>query len=925
MKQRFITLCLFLIAQFAIGQGYILNETFSDNRNGWSLSSDANRAFEIYDGAFHFDANKSWVNTISMPVDEERDFEIETEIYKKGGVTNYGFGLAYGRKDNDNMFEFNISASGSYRVVEFADGESTNLIKWTSSSYVRKGNQSTNVLKIVKEGRYMKFYINGNYVNQITHRPFYGNYVGYSVWNDQEIKADYLRAKYRSGGNGGNMILNEQFNNNSNGWMTGEGDGRNYNIRYGKYTLDIDVSKYTSIKVKMDKYKDFEIETKITRVSGVKDRAIGLIWGRRDNDNYYEFSIAGNGYYRVSQVRNGNFEDIIAWTSSSTVKQGFYTNNVLKVKKEGSRHKFYINGTYVNQINDKSLFGTYTGFIGYMSQKIEIDYLTIKGKGSSNTTVKKDPIKNTTASTIYYDGFRDNTKGWTTKNTSDVSYSIRNGYYEFEHLREDGSWWSSNRVNVDESRDFMIETSIQRISGSEGYGYGLVWGRLNGSNQYEFALSSNGYYRIAKSEDGDWEAINAWTTSKAVKKNTYTSNKITLKKIGNTMHFYVNDTYLTSEPYAKFFGSYIGFFIYRHQKIKVDYLKVAYLDESITPKMARPTITWKTPSSYTLRTKSPYHMLNVCIASKERPSEIALYIDGKRQSNRDFNIVPSSTSCDFTWKTPVEFKEGGKYALKLEVTNSGGTSTSTRYIEYEADVMRNDNITNNTTKKQKRLALIIGNANYTHGGNLANPTNDARSMERTLRNLGFTVIKYENCTQSQVKRAMDEFGDKLKGHDVGLFFYAGHGVQVDGANYLIPTDAKLNSAKDVEYDCVRAGRILAKMESAGTRTNIVILDACRDNPFERSWSRNTKGKGLAFMNAPIGSLIAYATSPGNVASDGDGSNGLYTSALLKYINSPNLTIEQLFKKVRTTVIEKSNGKQVPWESTSLRGNFFFKQ
>ena len=135
--------------------------------------------------------------------------------------------------------------------------------------------------------------------------------------------------------------------------------------------------------------------------------------------------------------------------------------------------------------------------------------------------------------------------------------------------------------------------------------------------------------------------------------------------------------------------------------------------------------------------------------------------------------------------------------------------------------------------------------------------NDVRAIKKALEGLGFTVMKYEDCSQKTMKRAMDKFGRRLKGKNVGLFFYAGHGGQVRGNNYLLPVDAKLDSANDAEYDCVRADRVLAKMETAGSRTNIVILDACRDNPFERSWRRGTEGSGLAFMNAPSGSLIAY--------------------------------------------------------------------
>ena len=231
-------------------------------------------------------------------------------------------------------------------------------------------------------------------------------------------------------------------------------------------------------------------------------------------------------------------------------------------------------------------------------------------------------------------------------------------------------------------------------------------------------------------------------------------------------------------------------------------------------------------------------------------------------------------------------------------------------------------LTNNLLA-ENRLALLIGNSNYTHGGSLNNSVTDVRAMKRALEDLGFTVLKYENCTQKTMKRAMDNFGIKLKGQDVGLFFYSGHGVQVNGHNYLIPTNAKLHNENDTEYDCVRADRVLAKKESAGTKTSIVILDACRDNPFERSWRKGTKGTGLAFMNAPSGSLIAYSTAPGKTALDGRGKNSPYTSALLQHIGTANITVLEMFQGVRSTVMARTGGKQTPWESTSLRGNFYF--
>lgn len=230
---------------------------------------------------------------------------------------------------------------------------------------------------------------------------------------------------------------------------------------------------------------------------------------------------------------------------------------------------------------------------------------------------------------------------------------------------------------------------------------------------------------------------------------------------------------------------------------------------------------------------------------------------------------------------------------------------------------------------QKRVALLIGNASYANAGRLANPLNDARGMSKTLEELGFKVIVHEDLSQSEMKRAVDNFGNILDQYDVSLFFYAGHGIQVNGKNYLIPIDAKISSKKDVEYNSIDAGRILAKMEDAKSKTNIIILDACRNNPFERSWNRavrlNGGGGGLAFMNAPSGSLIAYSTAPGNTASDGEaGSNGVYTSALLEHMKTANIPIEEMFKRVRVTVETNTNKKQISWESTSLKGSFFFK-
>ncbi|TRX62526.1 caspase family protein [Fulvivirga sp. M361] len=262
-------------------------------------------------------------------------------------------------------------------------------------------------------------------------------------------------------------------------------------------------------------------------------------------------------------------------------------------------------------------------------------------------------------------------------------------------------------------------------------------------------------------------------------------------------------------------------------------------------------------------------------------------------------------------------QEPPSHTASNTIRNSGDKASSTTSIK----TVPQNSVPN--VAYTKKVALVIGNSNYKNGGSLKNPVNDAKAIGLTLKQLGFEVYTHYDLGQADMKRAIDDFGKKLRSSEVGLFYYAGHGIQSKGRNYMIPVEADLQNEQQVEYDCIAADRVLAFMDYAESKVNIVVLDACRNNPFERSWRRSANGNGLAFMNAPTGSLIAYATSPGTTASDGQGSNGLYTAALLKYMKSPGLTIEQMFKRVRSEVEEKSNKSQVPWESTSLKGEFYF--
>jgi uncharacterized caspase-like protein len=202
-----------------------------------------------------------------------------------------------------------------------------------------------------------------------------------------------------------------------------------------------------------------------------------------------------------------------------------------------------------------------------------------------------------------------------------------------------------------------------------------------------------------------------------------------------------------------------------------------------------------------------------------------------------------------------------------------------------------------------------------------NSVNDAQDIAAQLKTFGFEVILKTNADKKTMLYAIDDFERKIRNADTAMFYFSGHGLQVNGRNYLLPLGSHIKTESDIEIECVDAYRILGKMESSGERVNLVVLDACRNNPLARMF--RGLSRGLARMDAPKGSLIAYSTAPGDVAEDGFGQNSPYTEALKRHMRAPGMNIEIMFKQVRKDVIASTGGRQIPWEATSLIGDFYF--
>jgi uncharacterized caspase-like protein len=223
---------------------------------------------------------------------------------------------------------------------------------------------------------------------------------------------------------------------------------------------------------------------------------------------------------------------------------------------------------------------------------------------------------------------------------------------------------------------------------------------------------------------------------------------------------------------------------------------------------------------------------------------------------------------------------------------------------------------------EERLAIVIGNAAY-RVSPLDNPVNDARLIGGLLQQAGFKVFRYENLDRNSLFKALRDFGDRLNERTIAVFYYAGHALQLRDRNFLVPVEAEIRNEDEIELASVDVGFILNRMSTAHSRINIVILDACRNNPFA---GKTRPARGLAQMDAPVGTLLAFATAPGKVSEDSpdlNAQNSLYTAQIAKHLLSPGLPVETLFKRVREAVVRGTNGAQVPWENSSLLGEFAF--
>ena len=312
------------------------------------------------------------------------------------------------------------------------------------------------------------------------------------------------------------------------------------------------------------------------------------------------------------------------------------------------------------------------------------------------------------------------------------------------------------------------------------------------------------------------------------------------------------------------------------------------------------------------------YQLKVGVKSDTKIEDVIVTVNGSL--SRGINTVKTD-GYDQTINRTLALREG-ENTIVVSIRNADGLSSSEKTITCHAGS------STSVTSHEKRVALVVGNSHYSKAeNNLKNPENDATDIAKKLRELGFEVILKTDATLRTMEDELAHFREKAQNADVAMFYYAGHGVQSKGANYILPTDIQdIKEESDLKWKCVNMERVMDVMEDSHSKLKFVVLDACRNDPLSRSWHRSAGASGgLAQMNAPEGTILWYATSPGSVAQDGTGRNSPYTTAFLKMLDIPNLEVTDIYKKVGAEVKYNTGQMQTPWMSSNFFGDFYFNK
>ena len=890
----------------------IWQDDFTSNKNDWATTSSSKVDLEVRNNKYYFNHKKKTggqSSTKTIDIDESKDFVIESRILKISGIKNNGYGFTFGRKDSDNQFIFSITANGSYSIDQYKDGKYTAIKDWTKSSHIKTGNYSYNTLKIKKERGFIKFYVNDRYLTLYTHKPFMGKRLGFVVYNDQKIAIENLTIKYINQKStnkkptivaNGESVLTEYFTDNNNDWPVGNTTDRNITVENSFYNFEHKLDKggwAVNIPKTIDTSRDFEIKTNIKKVSGVANYSYGLQWGK-EGTNSFRFYLTGNGYYKVARVVNNKEEVIKKFTVSSAVKKGNNVTNTLRVVKQGDHYKFYVNNTYLTQTNFESFFGHRLGFVVFNKQKISVDNIYIKYLKKDNNTI----ITTNTLKVPLTESFSSNTNGWNLTDNTNTKTRISNGKLYVKSNSDKGGAFISKKVGIDTSRDFIVETSVTRLTSDSNGSISFVFGRKNNTNEFDLFLSKDGSYLLRKLENDKSDKLIPWTKTDALKTQAYSANKIKIVKTNKLLRLYINDQYVDEAPYTEFFGNYIGFSVYNKQEISVDYLNISY-----------PTVGFNTPPEVVINEPIVQRGFKIVKTKKILVKGKATDKDGIYEVI--INGIDASISDDGSFTANVPLKIGTNDLIVKATDLKQASSTKKFTIKRKSpDVIIDDPV---VVKKDKKIntgfgkyyALLIGVSDYGDGaitdlGGL--PTKDAKDLADVLTtkynfNRENVVILNNSPKANDIIKEFSKLKKKVTEKDNLLVFYAGHGVydEVSQVGHWLPSDADM----EYELNLISNSQVVDFLKSIRSKHTLLISDACfsgsifKTRSFERSPKSVQKKYELTSRKAITSGTLKTVPN-----------KSMFLKYLLKRLeNNTNmyLSARQLFDRIEEPVMNNS--------------------
>jgi hypothetical protein len=371
------------------------------------------------------------------------------------------------------------------------------------------------------------------------------------------------------------ILLNEEFENNNNGWTEqNKKEARSY-VRDGKYVCDVNSGAFFMdqlIPINLNTSRDFVIECTLTKKRG--DASYGLSWGADGIGSRYNFMVFSKGTYSIQKWNNYDVTSYTADTPSYAIRPD-YSPNKLAVKKEGSILSFYINDAFVKELAFEPFFGPKIGFYTNTGDLlVEVESLKIFYTSGSKINANQ-PL--TCRINVFVEFFTENSKKWYETNQKDFYAKIRKGRYEINYKAAEASYNLYNSVYLDPEKDYIIETNIYKIEGNKDFGFGLTFGYKDPNNKYDFLIASNGSYKLSQWTKGICKDYCGWTASNSINKGNGINNKLAIKKEGKTLKFFINDVFVNQIPFPVYFGDRVGFVVTKNQHLEIADLQIYYV------------------------------------------------------------------------------------------------------------------------------------------------------------------------------------------------------------------------------------------------------------------------------------------------------------------------------------------------------------